>query len=203
MQNLVLYLCAYLIAGIPFGLILTKLFAKVDIKNEGSKNIGATNVLRVVKKSNPSLARRLSVLTVLLDILKGVLPILIARVYGVDIGVQWSMAVLAVLGHCFSPYLKLEGGKGVATGCGVMLLFTPMAVLIALLVWALSAKMLKISSLASLCALLAFIIASFLLYPNIEGINTHAPILVIAFLIFYKHIPNIKRMIFKEECKLV
>lgn len=203
MQNLLIYLAAYLIAAIPFGLILALSFAKINIKKLGSLSIGATNVLRVVKKSNAKLAFKLAIATVVLDILKGVIPILIARAYGVEIGVQWSMAVLAVLGHCYSPYLKFEGGKGVATACGVMALFLPLAVLCGVIVWGLCAKGLKISSLSSLLGLLAFVIASFLIDFNISSINTHAPVLIIAFIVFYKHIPNIKRLFSKAEAAVI
>ncbi|MCV3415842.1 glycerol-3-phosphate acyltransferase, partial [Campylobacter lari] len=115
MENLIIYLLAYLIGAIPFGLLLAQIFAKTNIKNAGSKSIGATNVLRVVKESNPKLAKTLAVATVILDALKGVLPILMAKFYGFDDNILWTMAVLAVFGHCFSPYLKFEGGKGVAT----------------------------------------------------------------------------------------
>lgn len=203
MNNLLLYLLAYLLGAIPFGLVLSLIFAKINIKKLGSGSIGATNVLRVVKKSNAKLAFKLSIATIILDILKAVIPILIAKACGVSIGVQWSMGVLAVLGHCYSPYLKFEGGKGVATACGVMAIFLPLALLCGLVVWAACAKLLKISSLSSLLGLLSFLIASFIIYFNIPVINTHAPVLIISFLIFYKHIPNIKRLFCRSEAAVI
>lgn len=199
MENIVLYIVAYLLAGIPFGYILAKMFAGVDIKNAGSGNIGATNVLRVVKEHDPALAKKLGAATLVLDAVKGAAVILVAKALGAPESVQWTIAVLAVLGHCFSLFLAFEGGKGVATGFGVLLVMLPVPSLIALGVWAAAAKGLKISSLSSLIALTALLIASYLLYPDMP----HAPIWIIAFVIFYKHIPNIVRLIRNEEQKVI
>ena len=201
MENILLYLAAYLIAGIPFGYLLAKKFAGVDIKKEGSGNIGATNVLRVVKEQDPKLAKKLGAITLFLDAIKGVLVILVAMALGAPEGVLWTIAVLAVVGHCFSAFLFFEGGKGVATGFGVLLVMMPIPALIAIAVWYGAAKGLKISSLSSLIALAAFILASYVLYPDVPGIHSHAPIWIIAFIIFYKHVPNIVRMFNKEEGK--
>ncbi|MCR6571171.1 glycerol-3-phosphate 1-O-acyltransferase PlsY [Campylobacter insulaenigrae] len=203
MENLIIYLLAYLIGGIPFGLILTQIFAKTNIKNLGSKSIGATNVLRVLKENNPQLAKKLAITTVVLDALKGIVPILIAKFLDYDDNILWTMAVLAVFGHCFSPYLKFEGGKGIATGAGVLVLFLPLEILVAIIAWFLTGKIFKISSLASLIALLVLIISSFIFHYDIPVINTHAPIFIIAFIVVYKHIPNIVRLIGKKECKVI
>jgi glycerol-3-phosphate acyltransferase PlsY len=197
--NIILYLAAYLIAGIPFGYLLAKQFAGVDIKNEGSGNIGATNVLRVIKEKDPKLATKLGAITLFLDAIKGVLVILVAKFLAAPESVLWTLAVLAVIGHCFSAFLFFEGGKGVATGFGVLLVMMPVPALIAIAVWLGAAKGLKISSLSSLIGLAAFIIASYMLYPEVPGIGSHAPIWIIAFIIFYKHIPNLVRLFKKEE----
>ena len=201
-QNIILYLAAYLIAGIPFGYLLAKKFAGVDIKEEGSGNIGATNVLRVVKEQDPKLAKKLGAITLFLDAIKGAVVILVAIMLGAPEGVLWTIAVLAVVGHCFSAFLFFEGGKGVATGFGVLLVMMPIPALIAIVVWLGAAKGLKISSISSLIGLAAFIIASYVLYPEVPGIASHAPIWIIAFIIFYKHIPNIVRLFNKEEGKV-
>lgn len=201
-QNILLYLAAYLIAGIPFGYLLAKKFAGVDIKEEGSGNIGATNVLRVVKEKDPKLAKKLGGITLFLDAIKGVLVILVAQMLGAPETVLWTIAVLAVMGHCFSAFLFFEGGKGVATGFGVLAVMMPIPALIAIVIWAVAAKGLKISSISSLIALTAFIIASYVIYPEVPGIGSHAPIWIIALIITYKHIPNIVRLFHKEEGKV-
>jgi len=197
--NLYLYLAVYLISGIPFGYILAKIFAGVDIKNEGSGNIGATNVLRVVKKKDESLAKKLGAITFLLDALKGVFILLIAMYLDVNESVLWTIAVLSVVGHCFSPFLMFEGGKGIATGFGVLSVMMPIPALIAISIWAIASKGLKISSLSSLIGLITFIIASYIMYPIVDGIGSHSPIWIIAIIITYKHTDNIIRLFNKEE----
>ncbi|RLA62606.1 MAG: acyl-phosphate--glycerol-3-phosphate O-acyltransferase [Epsilonproteobacteria bacterium] len=199
---MLLYLAAYLISGIPFGYLLAKHFAGVDIKNEGSGNIGATNVLRVVKEQDAKLAKKLGAATLFLDAIKGVLVILVAKMLHSPESVLWTIAVLAVMGHCFSIFLFFEGGKGVATGFGVLFVLLPIPAVIAIVTWLVAAKGLKISSLSSLIGLVAFIIASYVLYPQIPGIDSHAPIWIIAFIIFYKHTPNLIRLFKKEEAKV-
>ncbi|WP_456381197.1 glycerol-3-phosphate 1-O-acyltransferase PlsY [Hydrogenimonas sp.] len=200
--NILFYLAAYLIGGIPFGLILAHYFVGVDIKESGSRSIGATNVLRVVKEKDPVLAKKLAVATLLLDAMKGVLVLLVAKMAGMPEATLWAIAVLAVAGHCFSPYLMFEGGKGVATGVGVMAFMMPDATAIALVVWFLLGKTLKISSLASLGALITLIVASYVLHPDVPHIHSHAPIWIIAIIVVYKHLPNIVRLIRGEESKV-
>jgi acyl phosphate:glycerol-3-phosphate acyltransferase len=200
--NILFFLAAYLIGSIPFGSLLAKTFAGVDITAAGSKSIGATNVLRVVKETNPALAKKLGLATVILDALKGTLVILAAMYYGVSESTLWGIAILAVLGHCYSIYLGLEGGKGVATGLGVYLVLIPIPTLTGAVVWIVCAKVLKISSLSSLLGLLAVVIsASFL--NNGLNVGSNMPMYIIAFIIIYKHIPNIIRMIKGEEKKVV
>jgi glycerol-3-phosphate acyltransferase PlsY len=194
-QNVQFYLVAYLLGGIPFGLILAKFFAGVNVKESGSGGIGATNVLRVVKETNPSLAKKLGATTLALDALKGIAVVLAAKYFEMSESVQWMVAVLAVIGHCFSPYLWFEGGKGVATGMGVMVVMLPIPTAIALAVWGVAAKAIKISSLSSMLGLAALVIASFVMYPDMF----HSPVIFIAFILFYKHIPNFIRLFRGEE----
>ena len=201
-QNFLLYLVAYLISGIPFGYLLAKQFAGVDIKTSGSGNIGATNVLRVVKEKDHKKKKKLGAITLFLDAIKGVSVILIAKTLAAPEGVLWTIAVIAVMGHCFSVFLAFEGGKGVATGFGVLAVMVPIPALVAIVVWGVAAKGLKISSISSLIALLALIITSYIMYPVIPVIGSHAPIWIIAIIIFYKHIPNIVRLFKKEEAKV-
>lgn len=203
-ENLIAYLVAYLIGAIPFGLLFGLLFGGINIKKSGSKSIGATNVLRVIKQSNPALAKKLAILTVVFDALKGVIPILVGKfIFELDIATLWAMGVLAVVGHCFSPYLMFEGGKGIATGAGVLAYFLPLELMIAVVAWFITGKVLKISSLASLIALLAMVVSSFIFHYNVPEINTHAPILIISFIVVYKHMPNIKRLLSGSEGKVI
>ncbi|HIP54353.1 MAG TPA: glycerol-3-phosphate 1-O-acyltransferase PlsY [Sulfurimonas autotrophica] len=197
--NVQFYIAAYLIGAIPFGLLLAKKFAGIDIKSAGSGSIGATNVLRVVKESDPDLAKKLGIATLILDALKGVVVLVVAYLMGLDESVLWAIAVLAVLGHCFSPYLGFEGGKGVATGMGVMMFMLPIETTIALVVWLLMAKTIRISSLSSLTGVVALLISSFIIHPNMA----HAPVVFIVAILFYKHIPNIIRVIKGEEKRVI
>ncbi|MDD2785258.1 MAG: glycerol-3-phosphate 1-O-acyltransferase PlsY [Sulfuricurvum sp.] len=201
--NVQFYILSYLIGGIPFGLLLAKFFTGEDIREAGSGSIGATNVLRVLKESNPKLAKKLAIATVVLDALKGIVLLAIGHVIGLSIETLWAIAIFAVIGHCYSPYLKFEGGKGVATGAGVLLVMLPIETLIAFVTWFVVGKVLKISSLSSLLALAALIISSFIIHPDLDGIKTHAPIFIIAFVIVYKHIPNIVRLFQGKESKVI
>ena len=194
-----LFIAAYLVGGIPFGLLLAKFFADVDVKSAGSGSIGATNVLRVVKEKDPKLAKKLGAATLILDALKGILVLVAGHFLGASEATMWGIAVLAVIGHCFSPYLNFEGGKGVATGMGVMLFLLPVETVIALITWFIFAKTLKISSISSLLGLSALMVASFYIHPNMA----HAPVLLIGFILFYKHIPNIIRVFQGQEKRVI
>ena len=198
-SNVQFFIVAYLVGGIPFGLLLAKKFAGVDVKASGSGSIGATNVLRVVKEKNPELAKKLSGATLALDAFKGVFVLAIASLLGLSEATLWGIAVLAVIGHCYSPYLNFEGGKGVATGMGVMMFMLPIATIIALVVWGVSAKTIRISSVSSLLGVLSLGVASFILKPEMA----HAPVVLIVFILFYKHIPNIIRVIKGEEKRVI
>ena len=198
--NISFYIVTYLLTSVPFGLILAKIFADIDIREYGSGNIGATNVLRVLKEHQPALAKKLSIITLILDLLKGAVIILIAK-YIVEVPetTLWAIAVLSVLGHTYSVFLMFEGGKGVATGLGVSAVMIPIETGIAVIVWFVFGKIFKISSLSSLLGLVGLFTSSFYISPEI----THAPIGIITFLIIYKHIPNIERLIMGEESKVV
>ncbi len=200
--NILFYIMAYVAGSIPFGLLLAKIFANVNIKEQGSKSIGATNVLRVVKQTNPKLAKKLSVATVILDALKGAIVLLIALALDASSSTLWAIAVLSVLGHCYSIFLGLEGGKGVATGLGVFLVLIPIPTLIGAITWIFCAKVLKISSLSSLLGLTTAVIAALVLNNGLE-VGSNAPMYFIAFIIYYKHIPNIVRLIKGEEKKVI
>ncbi len=196
--NIQFYLLAYLVGSIPFGLILARLFAGIDIKKEGSGNIGATNVLRVLKEKNPKLAKKLSIATLLLDALKGVFVLILGYAAGVPQETMWAIAVFAVIGHCFSIFLWGEGGKGVATGLGVLLVMLPICTLVGIVVWVIAAKTIRISSLSSILGVLAVGICSFVLHPQMA----HAPVVVIILVILYKHTDNIIRLLKGQEKRI-
>ncbi|MBL6970311.1 MAG: glycerol-3-phosphate 1-O-acyltransferase PlsY [Campylobacterales bacterium] len=200
--NIIFYIAAYLIGSIPFGMILAQRFAGVNVQESGSKSIGATNVLRVVKQTNPALAKKLGIATVLLDAIKGVVVLLVAMSFGMSQETLWGIAVLSVLGHCYSIYLGLEGGKGVATGLGVFLVMIPVPALVGAAVWGFCAKVLKVSSVSSLIGLVAVVITAIIMNDGV-GVGSNVPMYIITFIIFYKHIPNIVRLIKGEESKVV
>jgi glycerol-3-phosphate acyltransferase PlsY len=202
MHNILWYLAAYLIGGIPFGYLIAKYFAGINIKEHGSGNIGATNVLRVLKEIDPKKAKKLAAITLFLDAFKGAFLVLFAKLMGVCPATQWAIAVIAVIGHCFSPYLKFEGGKGVATTAGVLLVLISKAVLVGLVVWFIMAKTVRISSISSLTGILVGMASSYILYPDL-AIKSHAPLWIIAFIVIYKHKENIYRLITGQEKRVV
>jgi glycerol-3-phosphate acyltransferase PlsY len=200
-SNILFYIAAYLLGGIPFGFLLAKQFAKVNIKESGSRSIGATNVLRVVKQKDPALAKKLGLATVVLDALKGAILILIAMGMGMSTETLWAIAVLSVLGHCYSVFLNFEGGKGVATALGVFLILIPIPTILGAAAWAFCAKVLKISSLSSLLGLIG-VFVGVIVFENGLGVGSNAPFYIIAFIIVYKHIPNIIRLFQGKEAKV-
>ena len=143
MDILIVVLFSYLSGSIPFGLILTKIFGGQDIRNIGSGNIGATNVLRTGNKF-------LAALTLLLDILKGYIPVIIAQQYFPGL-IQLS-CLLAFLGHVFPVWLKFKGGKGVATYLGILLALSIQLGLLFMFTWLTVSLIFKYSSVSSMFA---------------------------------------------------
>jgi len=197
MSNILWYLFAYLVGGIPFGYLIAKYFAGINIKEHGSGNIGATNVLRVLKEIDPKKAKKLAALTLFLDAFKGAFVIIVAKLFGVCDATQWTLAVLVVIGHCFSPFLKFQGGKGVATTAGALLVLIPKAVLVGIIVWFIMAKTVRISSLSSLVGILVGIFSAYILYPHLS-IDSYAPLWIIAFIK-----ENIYRLITGQEKRVI
>ncbi len=211
-NNVVFYLIAYLVGGIPFGLFLTKVFYKIDVRTIGSGSIGATNVYRAIKEINPKNAKILAVSTIVLDACKGMFVVLVAKLCGLGFEAQWLIAILSILGHCYSPYLGFNGGKGVATAIGSTILLIPIEGALGLVVWGFVGKVLKISSLSSLLGVLSGIALTFVVpyvLPIPDSINilsqvhTHTPVVLIGVLILYTHIPNIKRLLSGSEGKVL
>jgi glycerol-3-phosphate acyltransferase PlsY len=137
---------AYAVGSIPFGLLMGRMFADVDVRTMGSGNIGATNVNRV-------LGRKLGALTLLCDLSKGALCVLLAKLLlpHRELDHLW-IGFAAFLGHCYPLYLGFKGGKGVATAAGILLFVSPYTALLGLLVWIVVVKISKVSSLGALVA---------------------------------------------------
>lgn len=180
---------AYLLGSIPFGLIFVKLAGRGDVRSIGSGNIGATNVLRTGSKV-------LAITTLLADVLKGTVAVMIATRMGFDILHVCILAFTVVLGHVFPVWLKFRGGKGVATAIGVYIALSPVLALLVIGVWLLMAKIFKISSLSALAALFMAPI-----FTAIVPVPVEVSILAIAIylLIFWTHMDNIRRIIKGEE----
>ena len=180
---------SYIIGSIPFGLILTRLFGAGDLRSIGSGNIGATNVLRTGRKS-------LALATLLLDALKGALPVWIGASFGPDMAIVAGLG--AVLGHCFPIWLKFNGGKGVATAAGVILTMTPLAGLLALGVFLLIVTLTRYVSFGSILA--AATAPPFaLLLGQVQAAELF---LLIGLIIIVKHHANIRRLLAGTESKL-
>ena len=177
----------YLLGAIPFGLILTHAAGLGDIRKVGSGNIGATNVLRTGNKG-------LAATTLLLDGAKGAAAVLLAGFLAGDNAGLWA-GLGAVLGHLFPVWLGFRGGKGVATGFGVLIAAVWPAGLIAGAVWLAMAKLVKISSLAALTSFaLAPVLALLLGGPNVATLA-----FAIAVLVFIRHHANITRLLAGTE----
>ncbi|MDJ0621852.1 MAG: glycerol-3-phosphate 1-O-acyltransferase PlsY [Desulfocapsaceae bacterium] len=191
-MEIVLLVASYLIGAIPFGLLVGKL-AGVDVRQHGSKNIGATNVNRL-------LGKKLGIITLVLDVLKGFLPItLAAQILGDSsqaVIYACGCGVLAVVGHMFPIYLGFKGGKGVATGLGVFLYLSPLAIAISLLIFIGVVALSGFVSAGSLAAAGLFPLWLYLLGASAPLIVTA---LIIAVLIWIKHHENIGRLVRGEE----
>ncbi len=199
---IVLFIIGYFLGSIPFGLIITNFYGLQDIRKTGSGNIGATNVLRTGKKG-------LALITLILDFLKGYLSILLASIFlnqlifdnFVEIKNSTLLVIsltgfFSVIGHSFPIWLNFKGGKGVATGFGVLFAFDPLVGAITLSTWITIFYFFKISSLSSLI--------SFIISPLIMFLNKNDNIVIYVFaaitlIILIKHKENIVRLINKEE----
>ena len=184
----VCFLIAYLIGSIPFGLIVTRLAGAGDVRAIGSGNIGATNVLRTGRKS-------LAIATLILDVLKGALPVWLAGRYGPDMAVVAGLG--AVLGHCFPVWLKFRGGKGVATALGVMTVLTPLVALLAVLLFVAIAALTRYVSLGSMLGALAACVLAYA-FGHVQAAELYV---LLTLLILAKHAANIRRLFAGTESK--
>lgn len=213
MQNLIIYtspLITYLIGSIPFGFVLVKAIKGLDIREHGSKNVGATNAMRVAGKP-------VGIAAFILDMLKGFVPVLIvSKVYANIAGTYNNEMVLnkdtlaiicgiaAILGHIFSVYLKFKGGKAAATSCGVFLFLAPAPLAIAVVVWVITTFVSKFVSLGTMSASIAFAVS--ILFINEQAFSTDIGLsifaIIMSVLIIILHKSNIKRIIKGTENKI-
>ena len=197
---LIVGVVAYLLGSIPFGLILVRIFRKQDIRQQGSGNIGATNVIR-------SGGKGLGAVTFLLDAAKGYVAVLLAWQVGLHVhqmqfqtqNLAATAAVCALVGHVYPLWLGFKGGKGVATGFGVFLGITATAALVALAAFIVIFALSRYVSLASIIAAIAFPVAALLLpheplTPFMIAVVILLPLIVIA-----KHHANIRRLLAGTE----
>jgi len=193
MKMVLVTIGCYLLGSIPFGYIVGKLFKKVDIREFGSGNIGATNAFRIL---GPSLAS----LVLLGDVGKGILSIYLVRFLNIDNLLILTIVGLAVIcGHDWSLFLGFKGGKGIATTFGVVFALNPLISVLALAVWGIIAITTRYVSLASVSAVISIFIFTILFKQPYEYIIFSAIILVLG---IFNHKDNIKRLRSKKERKI-
>jgi len=190
-MTFLLLIFAYLLGSVPTGVILARAFSDVDPRTQGSRNIGATNIYRTAGK-------KLGILTLLGDILKGLIPVVIARATLDSHFWVGAVALAAFLGHLYPIYLKFKGGKGIATGLGAFLALAPLAAILSFLVFAAVVYKSRYISLGSLTATVAFPIFLALLHSQAIYIPFAV---IIGALIFYRHRENIQRLLAGKENK--
>ena len=202
---LIVGIVAYLLGSIPFGLILVRIFRNEDIREQGSGNIGATNVIRSGSKG-------LGVMTFLLDAAKGFIAVKVAMLVASylnlsvlhpnlarTLNLMALAAVCAIIGHIYTVWLGFKGGKGVATGFGVFLGITIAAALVALAVFILVFTLSRFVSLASIVAAIAFPVAALLIPPEPLTPFMIAVVILLPLLIIAKHHANIRRLLAGTE----
>ena len=188
MELFIIGIISYLMGSIPFGLILTKIFLKKDIREIGSGNIGATNALRTGNKL-------IGYSTLILDVLKAVIPVLYVKFNFPD--AVYISALFAFIGHVFPVWLKFKGGKGVATYVGILFSLNIIFGLVFGICWLIIFFISKYSSLSSLIGSLS-IPVYILIFEGSENVFFYV---IMFILIFFTHRENIKRLKNKEETK--
>lgn len=192
---------AYLLGAIPWALIIGKGFFHIDVRTQGSGNLGATNVMRV-------LGWKAALATLVLDAGKGALAVYLASValpsavFGLDVH-EWAMigaALASIAGHSYSPYIGFKGGKGVATGAGALLVLVPLAWPILFLTWLLVLVTTRIVSLSSVIIAVEYPILMLVLYPGDWPLLLFS--VVAAGLVIWRHRSNIRRIIRGQESRI-
>jgi len=184
---------AFLLGSVPFGLILSRAFAGVDVRRVGSGNIGATNVSRAAGK-------KVGILTLVLDAAKGALPVLVAQLLGLAPAWGAAAGIAAFLGHLFPPWLGFKGGKGVATALGVSAAFAPLAALVALVTFSATLAATRFVSVGSLLGTAACAAGIFAVRGADSPASWAGAAMAVA--IFLRHIPNVRRLLRGEENRI-
>ncbi|WP_086427842.1 glycerol-3-phosphate 1-O-acyltransferase PlsY [Staphylococcus cornubiensis] len=190
MVLILLFIVSYLIGSIPSGYLIGKIFFKKDIRNYGSGNMGATNSFRVLGK--PA-----GFAVTFFDIFKGFIVVFLPIIFNVEIH-GLLVGIFAIIGHVYPIYLKFQGGKAVATSAGVMLAVNPILLLILAAIFFIILKLTKYVSLSSIIAAICCVIGAFFVSDYIMLITSF----VVAILLIYRHMSNIKRIIKGTEPKI-
>lgn len=207
LTTLIMIICAglgYLIGSVPFGLVITKAAGLGDIRNIGSGNIGATNVLRTGRKD-------LAILTLFFDIFKAALAAMLATwilsseqitIFGTATTIETLGSLIAgtsaILGHNFPVWLNYKGGKGVASTCGLLFATSPFVAWLAIFTWLFMAVVFRYSSLAALTAALLVPLYAYILTSPLHLFFYT----LLSALLIYRHRANIMRLLTKEESKI-
>lgn len=191
MANILGLIIAYLLGSLNSAVLITKFLKLPDPRTSGSGNAGATNILRTVGKNQ-------ALMVLLGDALKGIVAILLARMFGVQGFILGLVALTVVAGHIFPVFFKFKGGKGVATMMGATLMLAPWVGLFAIVVWVIIAFLLRYASLASIVAAVCTPLFMF-----VFGNHQYAfPLLLVAALVIWRHEENIKRLRSGTETKI-
>lgn len=186
---------AYLSGAIPFGIVFGKLFHKVDLRTVGSGSTGTTNALRAY-------GVKISAIVLVCDVLKGAWPVLLARLFDASPWVIAAVAVLTVVGHCWSPFIEFDGGKGVATGGGALIALQPwvafaLVLMIAIVWWT---RYVSLGSIVTACAIGVGLSVAAIWDHEAPAIALAA--VVIAAIIVWRHKGNIKRLLDGSERRI-
>ena len=207
---LLISLFAYILGSIPFGLILSRKILNIDIRKLGSNNIGATNVIRAGNT-------KIGALTLLLDISKVIIPIMIAKYFDINANMIIVIGFLSLLGHVFPIWLNFRGGKGVAVYFGILLTMSPLFSLLFIFIWITIFVTTRYSSLSSIISIISipgmYIMINMIKLNDIIYYDFLSPdemdfrinftiILFISVILLYRHMENIKRLIKGQESKL-
>ena len=183
---------AYLLAAVPFGYLVVRMFAGRDIRGEGSGNIGATNVFRTSGKLPGAM-------TLLLDAAKGALAVALTRWVLHDPRWEAAAAFVAVLGHCYPVYLRFKGGKGIATGCGAYFVLAPLPMALTLGVFIIAVLLTRIISVGSMLAGVALPLLVWWLQPD-RGLLVS--VAASAALVILRHRQNLRRLLKGTEAPI-